>query len=146
MAPCSKRPEGACRLAEVLIDSLLEAGDLLSEVVDLVFEVLFPAADAGVAGFDDGAEAVYGPDDRSAQETRGEVEAAERRFAGRTRGRSGGEGPDGETAEGPDGRPEHEFGGSFAQDQRPPGSFELRRRKFSTALVTQGSRTGGGLY
>ena len=52
----------------VLIDSLLEAGDLFSQVVDLVFEVFFSAANAGVAGFDYGAEAVYGADDRSAEE------------------------------------------------------------------------------
>src|SRR5215208_558349 len=130
----------------MLVDSLLEAGDLLPEVVDLAFEVLFSAADAGVAGFDDGAQAVYGPDDRSAQETRGEVESAERRFACRARRWSSGESPDGEAAQRPYGRPEHEFGGSFAQNQRPPGTFELRRRKFSTALVLQGSRRCGGLY
>jgi hypothetical protein len=56
---------------------LLEAGYLFSEVVDFVFEVFFPASDAGVAGFDYGAEAVYGLDYCSAQETCGEVESAE---------------------------------------------------------------------
>ena len=76
--PCSQAAEGG-----VLVDSLLEAGDLLSEVVDLVFQVLFPAANAGVAGFDDGAEAVYGLDYCSAQEACGKVDAAEGRFAGR---------------------------------------------------------------
>jgi hypothetical protein len=34
----------------VLIDSLLQAGDLLPEFVDLVFEVLLAPADAGVTG------------------------------------------------------------------------------------------------
>src|SRR5215210_5432424 len=99
----------------MLIYSLLEAGDLLSEVVDFVFQVLFSAADAGVAGFYFGAEAVYGPDDRSAQETDGEVEAAVRRFAGRACGRGRGEGPDREAAQRPDGRPQHELVGSFTQ-------------------------------
>jgi L-seryl-tRNA(Ser) seleniumtransferase len=82
-----------------------------------VFEVFFPAADAGVAGFDYGAEAVYGLDHCSAQEACGEVDAAESRFAGRACGWGSGEGADGETAHRSDGGPEHEFGGSFAQDK-----------------------------
>ena len=53
----------------MLVYSLLEAGYLFSEVVDFVFEVFFPASDAGVAGFDYGAEAVYGLDHCSTQET-----------------------------------------------------------------------------
>src|SRR5918993_4733454 len=121
----------------MLVHSLLEAGDLLPEIVDLVFQVLLPATNTRVARFHDGAEAVYRPDYRSAEETRGDVEAAERRLAGRARGRGGREGPDGETANGPDGRPEHEFGGSLAQDRDPPGSSRLRRRKFSTAPVPE---------
>jgi len=48
----------------------LQAGYLFSQVVDLVFEVFFPAPDAGIAGFGHGAEAVYGPDYRPSKETR----------------------------------------------------------------------------
>jgi hypothetical protein len=130
----------------MLIYSLLEAGDLLSQVVDLVFEVLLPAADAGVADFHEGAEAVYGIDHASAQETRGDVEAAERRLAGGTCGRGGRERANGETANGPDGCPEHEFSGSLAQNRDPSGTFELRRRKFSTALTCEAYVGYGGLY
>ena len=66
-----------------LVDALLEAGYLFSQVVDFVFEVFFSTPDAGVARFDYGAEAVYGLDHCSAQETCGKVDAAEGRFAGR---------------------------------------------------------------
>jgi hypothetical protein len=130
----------------MLIYSLLEAGDLLSQVVDLVFEVFLPAANTGVSGFHEGAEAVYGIDHASAQETRGDVEAAERRLAGGTCGRGGRERANGETADGPDGCPEHEFSGSLAQNRDPSGTFELRRRKFSTAPACEAYVGYGGLY
>jgi L-seryl-tRNA(Ser) seleniumtransferase len=117
---------------------LLQAGDLLPEVVDLVFEVLLPPADTSITGLYKGPQAIDRLYHGSAQETRGDIEPAEHRLAGRTRGSGGREGPDGETASGPHCRPEHEFGGSLAQ-KRPSFSLsELRRRKFSTAPVPQG--------
>ena len=111
-----------------------------------MFEILLTPTDAGITGFKNRTETIHGLEHGPAQETRGDVEAAVRRFACRARGRGRGEGPDGETAQRSYGRPEHKFGGSFAQNQRPFGSFELRRRKFSTAPVLQGSRGYGGLY
>ena len=103
-----------------------------------MFEILLAPANAGVTGFQQGPETIHGLDYGSAHKTCGDIQPAQHRLAGRPRGRCGREGPDGETADGPDGRPDNEFGGSLAQKQLPSGSSELRRRKFSTAPMLQG--------
>src|ERR671911_1934645 len=121
-----------------LIYSLLKACDLLSELVYFVFEILLTTADAGITGFQNGPETIHGLNHGPSQETCGDVQPAEHRLAGRPRGRCAREGSDGETADGPDGRPDNEFRGSLAQKQLPSGSSELRRRKFSTAPMLQG--------
>jgi L-seryl-tRNA(Ser) seleniumtransferase len=122
----------------VLIHPLLQACDLLPELVYLVFEILLTPTDTGITGFQNGPEAIYGLDHGLAQKTRGDVQSAEHRLACRPRGRRSREGSYGETADSPDGRPDEEFGGSLAQSQLPSGSSELRRRKFSTAPMLQG--------
>jgi L-seryl-tRNA(Ser) seleniumtransferase len=103
-----------------------------------VFEILLTTTDAGITGFQNGPETIHGLNQGPSQETCGDVQPAEHRLAGRPRGRCAREGSDGETADGPDGRPDNEFGGSLAQKQLPSGSSELRRRKFSTAPMLQG--------
>ena len=99
----------------MLIHSLLEACDLLPELVYLVFEILLTPTDAGITGLQNGPETVYGLDHGLAQVTRRDVQPAEHGLAGRPGGRCGREGSYGETADGSDGRPDHEFGGSLAQ-------------------------------
>ena len=120
------------------VNALLQACDLLPELVDLVFEILLTSTNAGITGFQNRPETIHNLDHGPAEETCGDVQPAEDRLAGRPRGRCGREGSDGETADGSDGRPDHEFGGSLAQKQHPSGSPELRRRKFSTAPMLQG--------
>src|SRR5215210_1440589 len=111
-ARCSlSGPKGA----DQLIYALLQACDLLSEFVYLVFEILLTPTNAGITGFQNRPETIHGLDHGPAQETRGDVQPAEHRLAGRPRGRCGREGSDGETAYGPDGRPDHEFVASLAQ-------------------------------
>jgi L-seryl-tRNA(Ser) seleniumtransferase len=129
---------GKATFQNPLIHSLLQASDLLPELVDLVFEILLTPADSGITGFHNRPEAIHRPDHGPAQKTCGDLEPAERGLAGRPRGRGGREGSRGETARGPHGRPKHEFGGTLAQKQRPSGSPELRRRKFSTAPMGHG--------
>src|SRR5918995_1741304 len=121
-----------------LIYSLLKACDLLSELVYFVFEILLTTTDAGITGFQNGPETIHGLDHGPSQETCGDVQSAEHRLACRPRGRRSREGSYGKAADGPDGRPDHEFGGSLAQKKLPSGSSERRRRKFSTAPRLQG--------
>ena len=104
------------------VHTLLEAGDLVSEFVDLVFEVLLTSSNTRIPGFHDRSEAIHRVEHGSAQKTCGDVEPAEYGLAGRSCGRGRREGSDGEAAGGPYGRPEHEFGGSLAQKQHPPFS------------------------
>ena len=80
-----------------------------------MFEILLTPADAGITGFKNRPETIHGLDHGPAQETRGDVQPAEHRLAGRPRGRGGRESSDGETADGPDGCPDQEFAGSLAQ-------------------------------
>src|SRR5215210_752479 len=120
------------------VNTLLQASDLLSELIYLVFEVLLTPPNTGITGFHDGPEAIYRADYGPAQKTYGDLQPAERGSAGRSCGRGGCEGSDGETARGPHGRPQHEFGGALTQGVRPSGSPELRRRKFSTASSVHG--------
>ena len=122
----------------MLIHPLLQACDLLPELVYLVFEILLTPTDAGITGFQNGPEAIHGLDHGLAQETRGDVQPTEYRLTGGPCGRRSREGSYGETTDGSDGRPDEEFGGSLAQSQLPSGSSELRRRKFSTAPMLQG--------
>jgi L-seryl-tRNA(Ser) seleniumtransferase len=117
---------------------LLQACDLFPKLVYLVFEILLTPTNAGITGFQNRPETIHGLDHGPAQETRGDVQPAEHRLAGRPRGRCGRESSDGKAADGPDGRPDHEFGGSLAQKKLPSGSSERRRRKFSTAPRLQG--------
>ena len=120
------------------VNTLLQASDLLSELIYLVFEVLLTPPNTGITGFHDGPEAIYHADHGSAQKMYGDLQPAERGSAGRSCGRGGCEGSDGETARGPHGRSQHEFGGVLTQGIRPSGSPELRRRKFSTAPSVHG--------
>jgi hypothetical protein len=99
----------------MLVYPLLQACDLLPELVYLVFEILLTPTDAGITGFQNGPETIHGLDHGPAQETGGDVQPAEYRLAGGPCGRRGREGSYGETADGSDGRPDHEFGGSLAQ-------------------------------
>jgi hypothetical protein len=80
-----------------------------------VFEILLTPTNAGITGFQNRPETIHGLDHGSAQQTRGDVQPAEHRLAGRPRGRGGRESSDGETADGSDGRPDHEFASSLAQ-------------------------------
>jgi hypothetical protein len=111
----------------VLINALLEARDLLPQFFYLVLEIALPAPHAGIAGFEDGTQGVYGAYRGIAQKADREVEAAERRLAGRACGWGGREGPHGEAAYRTDGRPDKKPRRPLAQPKTPSGAPELRR-------------------
>ena len=80
-----------------------------------MFEVLLPATDSRVAGLEDEAEAIDGTDGGLADEAGRFAEAAQGGFAGGSSSGGGGEEADGEAGGSSYGRPDKEFGRSFAQ-------------------------------
>lgn len=118
----ARRP-GGTKLAAGSVDALLQACDLLSQFVYLLFEVFLPPTYAGIPGFEDEAESVYGSDSGSPHEAGRAAEAAQGRLAGRASRGRGGEKADGEAGRGPEGRPEKKLRRTFAHSKStPPGA------------------------
>ena len=75
------------------VHTLLQACDLLPELVYLVFEILLTPTDAGITGFHNGPETIHGLDNGPAQKTCGDVQPANRCSAGWTSPRVSWAGP-----------------------------------------------------